>query len=134
MHKLPPEMAKRVAATLKNSDGKHGKGNGEQQEQAAQQSGLTSNGSGEGAAEKTHDSNLSQMLEGTPATTLSDIHKHDAVIIVATEGTPGSATAISVLTGVEPILSAFPSGNQSVFSASWNLNGGGSSAGSEGTP
>ncbi len=133
MHKLPPEMAERLAARLKRSGGKNNKGNGEQHVQAAQQSGSRPNG-GAGDANGTGGSNLSQMLEGTPATTLSDVHKHDAVIIVATEGTPDSATAITVLTGVEPILSAFPSGNQSVFSASWNLNGGGSSAGSGSTP
>ena len=120
LHKLPPAMARQLAARLKQM------GAANQHKPAAQP---TSEGPNGGSPRS---GNLSRMLEGTPAVTLADLHKGDAVIIVATLGTPGSATAVTLLAGVEPLLSAFPSGNQSVFSASWNLNGGGMSAGGAG--
>ena len=77
-------------------------------------------------------SNLSQMLEGTPAATLADLHKHDAVDHRGDEASY-SATAITVLTGVDQ-SQRVSLRQSSGFSASWNLNGGGSSAGSGGTP
>jgi hypothetical protein len=113
LHKLPPEMAKQLAARLKSmAPGAH-------HEQAAQQTAATQNASSGGR----HGGDLSQMLESTPTVTAADLHKGDAVIIVATQGTPDSATAVTLLAGVEPLLRAFPSGNQSMFSASWNLGG-----------
>ena len=49
--------------------------------------------------------------------------KGDAVMIVSTEGTSsGGVTAITLLSGVEPILQA-PSG-QSMTLPPWNLGGG----------
>ena len=138
MHKLPPQMAQALAMRLKHFGTKGGRRGGKTMP-AAQQSGSTPNGSGAGAGRR---GDLAQMLERTPTVSLSDLHQGDDLIIVATRGTPGSATAVTVLAGVEPILSAFPSGNQSMFSASWNLNGGGAGAaaggggapGGEGTP
>jgi hypothetical protein len=76
------------------------------------------------------------MLQRTPPVQLADLHKGDAVMIVATQGTPGSATAVTLLAGVEPILTASPSASQSMFSASWNVGGGGggeAGMGDEGT-
>ena len=50
-------------------------------------------------------------------------------MVVATQGTPDAATAVTLLAGVEPILTA--SATQNMFSASWNLGGGGDSAGTQ---
>lgn len=129
MHKLPPQMAQTIAMRLKS----FGAGKSGGQRPIAQQSGSNKNGMASGGGRS---GDLSQMLERTPTVTLSDLHKGDELIIVATQGTPGSATAITLLAGVEPILRAFPSGNQSMFSASWNLTGGGvgAAAGGGGAP
>lgn len=54
-------------------------------------------------------------------------------MIVATQGTPEAATAVTLIAGVEPILTAPSSASQSMFSASWNLGGGGASE-AAGTP
>lgn len=137
MHKLPPEMAQALASRLKHF-GAGGAGRNERHMPVAQQGGSAANPGAPGAGRR---GDLSQMLERTPTVTLTDLHQGDAVIIVATHGTPGSASAVTVLAGVEPILKAFPSGNQSMFSASWNLTGGapggaggGGAPGGGGTP
>jgi Cu/Ag efflux protein CusF len=119
LHKLPPAMAAQLAMRLKER-----RANG-QHSPAAHTAASSSNS-------HPPTENLSRMLERAPTATLSDLHKGDAVIIVATQGTPESATALTLLAGVEPLLRAFPSGDQSVFSASWNLNGGGAGGGSAG--
>jgi hypothetical protein len=65
-----------------------------------------------------------QLLSRLPASTLADLNlqKGDAVIILATEGTPsGGSTAITLLSGVEPILQAAPSGSQAMMLAPWSL-------------
>jgi hypothetical protein len=74
---------------------------------------------------------LQQVLQRLPSATLADLQKGDAVMIVATEGKePGQATAISLLSGVEPILSASPNQEASTLLSPWNL---GTSAGEAGT-
>lgn len=134
LHKLPSMMAEGLAARLKRMGGEGSKGAGEQHAKTAPQGGERQNGGGEQPGGR-----LSQMLGRTPAIALSDLHKGNALMIVATQGTPDSATAVTVLAGVEPILDAFPSGSKSVFSASWNLSGpgagtGGGGGGGQGAP
>ena len=70
------------------------------------------------------------MLSRLPAVTLADLHKGDAVMIVATEGSgTSSPTAITLLSGVEPILTVSPnSGRAATLLSPWNL---GSSAGGD---
>jgi hypothetical protein len=64
-----------------------------------------------------------QTLSRLPAVTLADLHKGDAVMIVTTEGSGTSApTAITLLSGVEPILTASPnSGRAATLLSPWNL-------------
>jgi hypothetical protein len=58
-----------------------------------------------------------------PKVTLGDLKKGDAVMIVSTEGTElGSVTAITLLSGVEPILEASPKGGQGMTLSPWTLN------------
>jgi hypothetical protein len=67
------------------------------------------------------------MLSRMPTATLADLNlqKGDAVIILATEGTPSSPhTAITLLSGVEPILQAAPGGSSAMMLTPWNLGGG----------
>ena len=65
-----------------------------------------------------------QILSRMPAVALSDLHKGDAVLIVATQGTTaGGSTAITLLSGVEPILQAAPSASQAMMLTPWSLGG-----------
>lgn len=129
MHKLPEQMAQYLAMRLKHS--------GETQA-AEHPAGETDAGSpdhtgdhagGRQSAAGQRGGDLSQMLQRTPPVQLSELHKGDAVMIVATQGTPDAATAVTLVAGVEPILTASPSASQSMFSASWNVGGGGADAG-----
>jgi hypothetical protein len=77
-----------------------------------------------------------QMLKRMPAVTLADLQKGDAVMIVTTQGTASTQpTAITLLSGVEPILSASPNSNRAAMLLSpWNLGGGGADAAAGATP
>jgi Domain of unknown function (DUF5666) len=66
---------------------------------------------------------LQQMLSRLPASSLADLHKGDAVILVSTEGTAGVGTAIQLVSGVEPILQAAPNAGQAMMLAPWSLGG-----------
>jgi hypothetical protein len=65
-----------------------------------------------------------------PAVTLTDLQKGDAVMIVTTQGTANTEpTAITLLSGVEPILSASPNSTRAAMLLSpWNLGGAGADA------
>jgi hypothetical protein len=67
-----------------------------------------------------------QMLERTPKFSLTDLKPGEAVIVVSTEGAkPSEVTAIALLAGVEPILSAQPKGNEQMELGPWNMSMGG---------
>ncbi len=65
---------------------------------------------------------LSQMLSRLPAETLAGLKVGDAVMIVATSSAANSSTssAVTLLAGVDPILSASPSG-QSMTLSPWSV-------------
>jgi hypothetical protein len=71
------------------------------------------------------------MLNRMPAISISDLNKGDAVMLVAAEGTASSGpTAIKLISGVEPILSAAPGGaGAAMILSPWNLSAGESSGG-----
>jgi hypothetical protein len=72
------------------------------------------------------------MIARMPASTLSDLQKGDAVMVVGTEGgSDGVSTAITLLGGVEPILEASPKNSASTILSPWSLSAGG---GGEVTP
>ena len=65
-----------------------------------------------------------QILSRMPSVALTDLHKGDAVLIVATQGAAsGAGTAITLLSGVEPILQAAPNGSQAMMLTPWSLGG-----------
>jgi co-chaperonin GroES (HSP10) len=66
---------------------------------------------------------LSRMLAGLPAVSLADLKPGAAVMIVASQDRVGSdeLTAITLLSGVEQILSATSSGGQPITLSPWNL-------------
>ncbi len=77
-----------------------------------------------------------QMLARMPAVSISELNRGDAVMLVATEGSAGSGpTAITLLAGVEPILTAAPPGMNAAATvlSPWNLGQGGVGGG-EGGP
>ena len=67
---------------------------------------------------------MQQMLSRLPAVTVSDFQKGDAVILVSTQGTDSEVTAITLVGGVEPILTAAPVGGQAMILSPWSLGGG----------
>jgi hypothetical protein len=130
MHKLDAGMAQMIAARLKGGSsgappaGAAPGGSGEGQHAGHP-------GAGSGGSERAQGGDLSRAIQRSPVIQLSDLHKGDAIMIVATQGSPDSATAITLLAGVEPMLQASASASQNMFSASWNL-GGGSAGGDQG--
>ncbi|HKC71665.1 MAG TPA: DUF5666 domain-containing protein [Terriglobales bacterium] len=135
LHKLPPEMAQMIAARLKGSmasgvpgaggAGVEKAGNGSQAQAAPgarPAAGPAAGAGGMGGGMRQgggHD--FQQMLSRMPAVTLADLHKGDAVLMVATEGSTAGSTAITLLSGVEPILQAAP--NQAMMLTPWSLSG-----------
>jgi len=123
LHKLAPEMAQAIAGRLKG--GAPGSGSAapvHAQPAAGAGGGISMNGPRGGG-------DPSQMLQRAPIVQLTDLHTGDAVMIVSTEGASDTATAITLLAGVEPMLQASTKASQSLFSSSWSLGGGGDAAG-----
>ena len=69
---------------------------------------------------------LSKMLTRLPAETLAGLHTGDAVMIVASQGqgSGDSVTAVTLLSGVEPILAATPTGGQAMTLSPWSVGSG----------
>jgi hypothetical protein len=66
---------------------------------------------------------LQRLVSRLPYSTLADLQKGDAVMIVATEGAGSdAATAITLLAGVEPILTASPNRSASSLLSPWSLS------------
>lgn len=153
LRKLDPQMAQMIAARLKTAGsgqqgGAPGGANGAAAPTAAgggqyRQAGAAPGGPGQGGPAQAGPGGaqagaggFARVLLRSPEIHVADLHKGDAVMIVATAGSPDSATAIRLLAGVEPMLQASASGSQSMFSSSWSLGGGagGDQSGGEGAP
>lgn len=131
MRKLEPQMAQMIAMRLRGNGSGGGAGMGhapgagpggsapEHQGGGGFHPGAGGPGGGGGGAGA-----LARVLQRSPEIKVSDLHKGDAVMIVATSGSPDSATAIRLVSGVEPMLQASASGSESMFSSAWNLGGG----------
>ena len=124
VRRLPPMMAERVAAGLRGGAAPGGHAGGEHAGPPAE------NGA---AREGRAGMDLSQMLSRLPTETLAGLKVGDAVLIVATSPTSDTETpaAVTLLTGVDPILRASPSG-QGMTLSPWSLGGGGAGAGEGG--
>ena len=136
MHALPEMMARMVAARLKGTAPAGGAGGGTAQgagsgSPAGQQrawsggngqSGSPGGGFGGGAA---RGGDMQAMLNRTPVIHFSDLKKGDAVMLVATSG-GADVTAITLLTGVEPLLEA-PEASRNLL-ANWSMGSGGGEA------
>ncbi len=63
-----------------------------------------------------------QMMERVPVITLAELKPGDAVIISSSSGAdPGTVLAITLIAGVEPLLTAASSSGQSVLNGAWNF-------------
>jgi hypothetical protein len=146
LKKLPEPMAQRIAARLKgnSSEGPNAALENAGHVATGSASGSTSasassnptpahpgavgrqsqaNGTASGARQTGAGADFQQALSRLPASTLADLQKGDAVMIVATsDGHTGGVTAITLLAGVEPILQASPNSGQSILTP-WSLNG-----------
>jgi hypothetical protein len=70
------------------------------------------------------------MLSRLPTQKIDELKTGEAVMIVASRAAPSSptVTAVTLLSGVEPILAASPTGDAMTLSP-WNMGGGGADAG-----
>jgi co-chaperonin GroES (HSP10) len=129
VRKLPPEAAARFAARAKGgaAAGHAAPGSARPAAQAG------ASGPQNGEQRRAAGMDLSQMLGRLPTQTLSDLKVGDAVMVVASQPEPGDShvSAVTLLSGVEPILSASPSGAAMNLSP-WNVGGGGGGEGDAG--
>jgi hypothetical protein len=141
LKKLPPEMAQRIAMRLKSTAG-DGNGNGPSGGNGRSQNTGNGQGTGTGADGARASSggagtpggsgppDFQRLLSRLPNSTLADLQKGDAVMIVSTAGKNSDAvTAITLLAGVETILTAAPNRSASSLLSPWSL---GAAGGGEG--
>jgi hypothetical protein len=107
MKKLPLQLAQGLALRLKS---------------AAAPAAVAPAGTSAGAS-RPRGGDLNALLARLPAATLGDLQRGDAVMIVSTQGAPDQPpVAITLLGGVEPILTASPSGGAAEsFLTPWSL-------------
>jgi hypothetical protein len=138
MKKLTPEMAQHIAARLKSGGDQPASANSAAGSPAsgAPAAGSTASGSAAGSAGaqgRGGAPDVQRMLSRLPNSSLADLAKGEVVMIVATGDNSGAAsgekssaqppevTAITLLAGVEPILTAAPTRSASLLSP-WSLN------------
>ena len=130
MHQLPAQIAMRIARMLKapaaaEADAKDANAPASPAAPAAGMSHAPGGQRQAGAPD------LQQILSRTPPVALTGLKKGDAVMIVATPGdnsAPGAA--VTLISGVEPILTASPNGSGAAeLLSNWNMS---APAGAEG--
>jgi hypothetical protein len=139
MKKLPQEFAQRIAMRLKGTGNGNGESGADGQRSAPAGTPAAGTGSpmsrgpgstpgGNGAPD------LQRILSRLPNSTLADLQKGEAVMIVSTDGAESeSVTAITLLAGVESILTATSSKGASTILSPWSLNpSGGEGEGQQG--
>jgi len=127
LRKLPPMMAQRIATRLKGGapSGPTGAAPTTAGPPPSERVREAQGGSGGAGPRQGAPPDFQQMLNRLPAVTLADLQKGEALMIVATEGSAAvPSTAIVLLSGVEPILTAAP-GQASTILSPWNISGGG---------
>jgi Domain of unknown function (DUF5666) len=157
LRKLPAPIAQRIAQRLNGSSGTNGGANGDQagsNQARSATSGTAAPAAKEpaaGSGQETGDfggrargagagaggpgggaMDLQQMLNRMPASTIADLQKGDAVMLVGTDAGENAVAAITLLAGVEPILQGSPNGGASSILSPWSLSG--APSGEAGTP
>jgi hypothetical protein len=128
MRKLPEQaarmLARRYAPGAQQAQGA-GAGAGAPPPGAGRGGGMGGPGGGGGG----RGGDVSQMLDNLPALPISELKPGDAIMVSTTQGTEaGRVTAIMLLAGVEPLLTASPTATRDIMSG-WNLGGGGGDTG-----
>jgi hypothetical protein len=138
LRKLPAEFAQHIAMRLKAGAGAAGESRaagsaaargdaqpGTRPSGTGQFSGGTPGGMGEGKRNGGAP-DMQQVLSRMPATALTDLQRGDAVMIVSTQGdSSGVVNAITLLAGVEALLTASPSASQAMMMSPWSLGSAG---------
>ena len=129
---LPPQAAAMFAARAKGGAAGAG-GAGATSQPAAGQGAEASGGGRPGGAGRSAGGDLSQLVSRLPSKTIADLKVGDAVMIVASQSDAGSAnvTAVTLLSGVEPILAATP-GAPAMTLSPWSIGGEGAPEGGGG--
>ncbi len=126
MRKLPEEMAQRIAMFLRR--GQAGAGGGAQVNEAGAPSNSTvGHEAAAGNRRPGGPPDFQQLIRRMPPATISDLQKGEAVMMVTTAGDSGSEpTALTLLSGVEPILTAAPNKTTAAnLLSGWSMGGGG---------
>lgn len=125
VRRLPTMAAQMIAARMRGGANRAGAGNRGGAERSS--AGKEQQGTATGARRAGMD--LSQMLSRLPTETIAGLKPGDAVMIVATapSGPAEQSSAVTLLTGVEPILTA-PSGEGMTLTP-WSVGGGEPDAG-----
>lgn len=128
LRKLAPQMAQRLAFFLKASASGDQSGPARANQPAGGSGAPAGAGPAAGApagagARPGGGPDFQQMLSRIPSVKLEELQKEDAVMIVAMPGAnAGEATAVTLLGGVEPILTASPNGmSAAALFSGWNL-------------
>jgi hypothetical protein len=134
LRKLTPQMAQRLAFFLKGGAQAAQRGtpaSGQTATSATPPGNAVSAGGNAQGPRSGGAPDFQQMLSRIPSVTLADLQKEDAVMVVATQGAAnGEVTAITLLGGVEPILTASPNGmSAAALFSGWNMGAPGGDSG-----
>jgi hypothetical protein len=123
--KLTPEAAQGIAARANAARAAGPTAAGGSAESGRRGGGRGAGGGASNARPGGGQGDLQQVVSRMPAAKLADLQKGEAVMIVSTEGTESAGvTAIVLVGGVEPILTASPGGSEQMTLSPWNLGGG----------
>jgi hypothetical protein len=136
IRKIPAPVAQRIAMRLKGTPAdappQAANGSAASSAPAPKPAGPPAGGTGAGGPAGTErpggagggGADLQQAILRMPAATLAEMQKGDVVMIVATAGgSNGIPSAITLLSGVEPILAASPNSSASTILSPWSLSG-----------
>jgi hypothetical protein len=115
MRRLPEMMAGMLARRYQSgaAEGRGGRGGEAPVNPAGRGAGRGGNG------------DIGPMLDRLPAMALAELKPGDAIMVSTTAGTdPGRVTAVTLLAGVEPLLTASPAATRDIMGG-WNLGSGG---------
>jgi len=117
MRKLPEQAARMLAR-------RYAPGGTQEQDAPAAAAGRAGMAGGPGGRGG-RGGDVSQMLDSLPSMPISELKPGDAIMVSTTQGSdPGRVTAITLLAGVEPLLTASPTATRDIMGG-WNLGGGG---------
>jgi hypothetical protein len=126
LKKLPEQMAQGLARLQQQAKagGAAGAGGGPGRGEGAQQAGYSGRGQGgPGGPGGGMRLDPARALERAPVITLADLKNGDAVMISSSSGADASmVTAITLVAGVEPLLTAAPTRSQDPGAGSWGFD------------